>query len=407
MTDANATVTDLNQKQYLILILILGSLTAIAPFSIDMYLPAFPEIARDLETSAAQVGLSLTTFFAGIAAGQLIYGPLIDRYGRKKPLVIGLIIYVVASLLCALAPSISWLIAARLLSALGGCVGIVVASAVVRDLFPVTETARIFSTLILVTGLAPMIAPTIGGFVASVLGWRYIFLVLTIISLFMLLAVIFYLPESKGPDTTISLKPAAIFSSYIVVLKEPAFLTYAFAGSLATAGMFAYIAGSPFVFIELFGLSEQQYGLAFGINALGLIGASQVGRLLLKKYTSETIVSRAATVLAIIGVLLAGGNILGVWTAAVNFVLIFCFIFCLGFIMPTTNALSLAPFAKNAGSASALMGSLRMFAGVLASAAVSFFHNGTAIPMTVIMVVCAVTSFFLCSYKARARAEFS
>jgi MFS transporter, DHA1 family, multidrug resistance protein len=252
-----------------------------------------------------------------------------------------------------------------------------------------------------------MIAPTIGGFVSSGLGWRYIFLVLTIISLLMLLAVIFYLPESKGPDLAVLLRPVAIFSNYIVVFKEPTFLRYALAGSVATAGMFAYIAGSPFVFIERFGLSERQYGLAFGLNALGLVAASQVSRFLLKKYSSERIVWVAAAVLAFLGIVLVAGNSLGIFPAVMNFVLIFCFIFCLGFIMPNTNALSLAPFTKNAGSASALMGSLRMLAGVLASAAVSFFHNGTVLPMMTVMAVCAVTSFFLCNYRVRARAEFS
>ncbi len=407
MTSSLEPATTLTQRQHFIIILVLGSLTAIGPFSIDMYLPAFPEIAQNLKTNAAQVGLSLTTFFAGIAAGQLIYGPLIDRYGRKKPLVIGLVIYVLASLLCALAPSISWLIAARLLQALGGCVGMVVANAVVRDLFPPSDTARIFSTLMLVTGLAPMIAPTVGGFVSSLLGWRFIFLVLTIISLLLLLAVLFYLPESKGPDAALSLRPSAVVSSFLTVLKEPTFLRYALSGSLAIAGMFAYIAGSPFVFIERFGLSERQYGLVFGLNALGLIAASQLGRLLLKRYSSEKIVLLSTTTLALLGVVLALGNSSSLWSAPINLILIFCFIFCLGFIMPNTNALALAPFAKHAGSASALIGSLRMLSGVVASAAVSFFHNGTSVPMTTVMMVCALLGFFFCSYRVKARAEFS
>lgn len=407
MTTDAANVRNPKQRKRFTLILILGSLSAIGPFSIDMYLPAFPEMAQTFHTSAAQVGLSLTAFFAGIAAGQLIYGPLTDRYGRKKPLIIGLSIYVLTSLLCAFAPTISWLIAARLLQALGGCVGMVVSSAVVRDLFPVTETARIFSTLILVMGLAPMIAPTLGGFIASFLGWRFIFLALTLLSSLLLLAVLFYLPESKGPDATLSLRPAAVFSSFLVVLKENTFLRYALSGSLATAGMFAYIAGSPFVFIERFGLTERQYGLAFGMNALGLVAASQLGRLLLKKYTSEKIVLLSAITLALLGTALALGNIFQVWSAVVNLTLIFCFLFCLGFIMPNTNALALAPFAKHAGSASALMGSLRMLSGVLASAAVSFFHNGTAVPMTGVMMACAILSLFFCSYSVGTRAEFS
>src|SRR6188508_3843840 len=182
------------------LITILGLLTAIGPFSIDMYLPAFPDIAKNLHTTVAQVTLSLSSFFIGISAGQLLYGPLLERFGRKKPLYIGLCIYLLASIGCALAASVNALIILRLLQALGGCVGMVAARAMVRDLFEVKENAKIFSTLMLVVAVSPIIAPTLGGYITSALGWRYVFLMLIIVDIIVIISAWFLLPESKKPD---------------------------------------------------------------------------------------------------------------------------------------------------------------------------------------------------------------
>src|SRR5215203_1340378 len=200
-------MNDKSRKKNFYLILILGSLTAIGPFSIDMYLPAFPDIAKNLHSTVAQVTLSLSSFFIGISAGQLLYGPLLERFGRKKPLYIGLCIYLLASIGCALAASVNALIVLRLLQALGGCVGMVAARAMVRDLFEVKENAKIFSTLMLVVAVSPIIAPTLGGYVTAVLGWRYIFVILVIIVIIILIGIYFLLPESKKPDLGFSLRP--------------------------------------------------------------------------------------------------------------------------------------------------------------------------------------------------------
>lgn len=379
----------MDQKQRTKIILVLGALAALGPFSIDMYLPGFPAIAKDLQTDIAHVGLSLTSYFIGISVGQLFYGPIIDRYGRKKPLLIGLFLYLLAAIGCAFSPTIFWLIGLRLLLALGGCVGMVAGRAIVRDLFPASETAKVFSTLILIMGVAPIVAPTLGGFVTSSFGWRYIFVILTFIAAALFFLVYRFLPESRQPDPCVSLQPKRVLQDYLMVLKEPEFITYAIAGSIAFAGLFAYISGSPFVFMEYFGLSETHYGWLFGLNAFGFILGSQLNRLWLRTKTAEQITRRASLFQWVLGLLLALGSIWGVLGITGTLVLIFSFLLCSGFIAPNATAIALKPFTRYAGSASALIGSIQMVAGALASVAVSYLHNGTALPMTLTMAGCA------------------
>lgn len=377
------------------IILLLGGLAALGPFAIDMYLPGFPAIAKDLNTDIAHVGLSLTSYFIGISVGQLIYGPLVDRFGRKKPLLIGLTIFVLAAVGCAFAPSVEWLIALRLLLALGGCVGMVASRAVVRDVFPVEDIPKVFSMLVLVMGVAPIIAPTIGGFVTSAFGWRYIFFVLAGIGAITLFAVGTFLKESRGPDPTLSLKPEKVIGEFLGVLNNRVFLTYALAASAAQAGLFAYISGSPFVFMEIFGLSETHYGWAFGLNAFAFIVGSQLNRLALRKYTTAQVTLAFGGLQFTAGAFLILGTLLGFLSTAGALVLIFTYMFSLGFISPNATALALGPFARNAGSASALMGSFQMAIGALASILVSMLHNDTAIPMTAIMGGATVVSLSL------------
>lgn len=374
-------------------ILVLGLLSAIGPFSIDMYLPGFPGIARDLHTTVAHVSLSLSSFFIGIAFGQLLYGPLLDRYGRKKPLYIGMIVYLLASVGCSLCRTADALIAIRLLQALGGCVGMVAARAMVRDLFPVEENAKIFSLLMLVVAVSPIIAPTLGGYVTAAFGWQSIFIVLACIAAFTLVAVYITLPQGRPPDTTMSLQPKPIVSNFLQIFKVPQFYTYAFTGSIAAAGLYAYIAGSPHVFMEIFKVNAKQYGWIFAIIAMGLIISSQINTLLLRKFTSEQIIRVALFCQSVSGILLFFGsyyNLLGLFS---TIFLILIFLSCQGFTFPNSSALSMAPFTKNAGSASALMGAIQLGIGAFTSAMVSLLHNNTALPMAGVMACCAVISF--------------
>lgn len=389
-----------------LLILILGLLSAIGPFSIDMYLPGFPTIAADLHTTVDEVAYSLSSFFFGICAGQLIYGPLLDRFGRKRPLCIGLIIYIAASLGCAVSNSVEMLIGFRLLQALGGCVGMVAPGAIVRDSFPVNENAKIFSLLILILGVSPIVAPTAGSYLIASLGWHSVFIVLAVITALLLIVVIFLLPESKQPDPSMSLKPRPILNNFIFVLKQPQFSTYAFSGAIAAAGLFAYLAGSPFVFMKIYNVSEQQYGWIFALIAAGLITSSQLNNVLLKKYNSAQIIRIVLLVQTSIGAVLFICSVLNVLNLYSTIFLIFLFLSCQGFSFPNSSALSLAPFTKEAGSASALMGALQMGFGALASALAGMINNGTTLPMTGIMACCALTGLIILSI-GRKRIEYT
>lgn len=376
-------------------ILLLGLLTAIGPFSVDMYLPGFPNIAAQLHTDVSNVSLTLSSFFIGISLGQLLYGPLLDKYGRKKPLYFGLGLYILASLGCATAQSIHLLIAFRFLQALGGCAGMVASRAMVRDMFDVKESAKVFSLLMLVVGVSPLLAPTIGGYVTATIGWRYVFIFLLLLVLAILVVSIFLLPESKEPEKDYSLAPVAILRKFREVFKQPQFVVYTFASAFTAAGLYAYISGSPHVFMEVFGASEKLYGWIFAMIAGALILATQVNTQILRFASSEKIIPRAVFVQCCAGILLFVGFINNWWGMAISILLCSVFLACQGFTFPNTSALALAPFDKNAGSASALMGCFQMAIGALSSAMVSVFHNKEATPMGAVMAVCAIIAFFI------------
>ncbi|TDQ12054.1 DHA1 family bicyclomycin/chloramphenicol resistance-like MFS transporter [Pedobacter metabolipauper] len=383
----------MTNKKYFSLILILGSLTALGPFSIDMYLPGFPAIAKDLDTTVGKVALSLSSFFIGISAGQLLYGPLLDRFGRKRPLYAGLSIYILASAGCIFCTSIDMLIALRFIQAIGSCAAGVASIAMVRDLFPVKDNAKVFALLMLVLGVSPMIAPTVGGYITVSFGWHMVFLILMAIGIFNLVASWLWLPDSYKPDTTMSLKPKPIIAGFMTVLKVPQFYTYAFTGAMAFAGLFAYIAGSPLLFMDIFEVKEETYGWIFALLSIGLIGSSQINTMLLKRFKSEQLIFAAlmAQVLTVIFFLI--GSIYGWFGLEATIFLLFIFLCCLGIASPNSSALTLAPFTKNAGTASALMGAVQMGLGALASVCVGIFDVRSAIPMVAIMTATSITAF--------------
>lgn len=382
----------MQHKKRTLVILILGLLSALGPFSIDLYLPGFPEIARDLNSNTGRVALSLSSYFVGVSLGQMIYGPLLDRFGRRIPLLVGLFIYLFASVFIVYVTSVDSLILARFIQALGGCAGMVAARAMVRDLFPVTETAKIFSLLMLVIAVSPIVAPTLGGFATAHWGWNSIFIILAVLAALNILLVYFWLPLGAPPDTSMSLKPRPIFNSFWTVFKTPQFYTYTLTGSFAASGLYAYIAGSPHVFMELYGVSEKQYGWIFGIIAMGLVTASQINTLLLKKYTSQQIVKVTLICQVIAGALLFFGTIFHLIEMYSMIVLAFLFLSTQGFAFPNTSALALAPFEKSAGTASALMGALQLGIGALITALVSMLSDETPLPMTGVMFLCAIVS---------------
>lgn len=371
-------------------ILILGLLTTIGPFSIDMYLPGFDDIARSLHTTPAIVGLSLSTYFIGIAVGQLLYGPLLDRYGRKKPLYAGLALYIVSTAACMRAMNINTLIVLRFIQAVGSCGAQVAAMAMVRDLFGAQESAKVFSLLLLVVGASPMIAPTVGGYVVVTFGWRTVFLILGIISVIITFLTIFFLPESYPADRNFSLKPGPIIRNFISVFRVRQFLVATLVEAFAFAGLFAYVTGSPILFMNIFGVDKRAYGWIFAFLSVAFIVLSQFNSRLLRRYSSLQIIRVALTGQVIVGVIFLAGTIAGWYGLGMTITLLFLFLTFLGFTYPNAAALALAPFEKNAGTASSLLGTLQMGIGALGSIAVSAFNNGTAIPM---VAVIAGTSF--------------
>lgn len=385
----------MRRKQQFIIVLILGALSTISPFSIDMYLPGFPAIANDLKTTIAQVQLSLTSYLIGIAAGQLLYGPLLDRYGRKLPLYIGLVLYLAASLGCALTSSVNALIVMRFLQAVGGCAGMVAAQALVRDLFPVNKTAQTFSSLTLVVAVSPMIAPTVGGYVTAAFGWHYVFIILAVLTVLILFAIYFVLPQGKKPDPSLSLRPKAVLSNFYTVMRQPQFLVYSLTGGIATAAPFAYIAGSADVFINIYHVSEQVYGWIFAFLAFAMIGPTQLNRVLLKRFKSEQLIKVTLIYQTVVGLLLVVGT-WNDWYGKYGLILLmFFFLTGQGITNPNATALSLAPFTKHTGSAAALNGFFRMTMGGLVSALVSILHNNTALPMVGVMVLCVVAGLIV------------
>lgn len=379
-------------------LVLMGGLTAIGPLSIDMYLPSFPTIAGSLGTDQAGVQLTLAIFLIGIALGQLIYGPLSDRYGRKPPLYAGLVLYIVATVVCATAESLSVLIVARFFQALGGSAGVVISRAVIRDRTTVAEGARAFSMLMLVMGLAPILAPLLGGMVLLAGGWRMIFWVLALLGCLLLGAVISGMDESLSERG----RPGAgsgVLKNYVQLFGHPAFRRYALAGACNYGGMFAYIVGSPYIFIELFGVPAQHFGWIFGLNALGFIVAAQFNAHFVGIAGPERILRRvipvpfiAVTLGAV--ALLAGLNYLPVVMAS-----LFVFIASLGFIGPNAISMALAEQAHRAGSASALLGMLQFLMGTVGGVIISLWHGADALPLLCVMVVFSASGWWLLRHR--------
>ena len=373
------------------LLLVLGALSAFGPLAIDFYLPSFPTLARAFATDVEHVQLSLAAYFAGLAIGQLAYGPLADRFGRRKPLLVGVMLFSLASLACALAPSLEWLITARFVQALGGCAGMVVSRAVVRDLCDPISSAKVFSQLMLVMGLAPILAPLGGGLLLGTLGWPWIFHSLAIFSGLCLLAVLLWLPETRPQH----LQPAPLsgaFGQYRALLGNAPFMGYSLAGGVAMAGMFAYIAGSPFVFIELYGVPAEHYGWLFGSNAAGFVIMAQVNARLVLRGGPALWLRRMVLVYLASGLCLLA---LALWQPVQLWPLLIPLFICvasLGCVLPNATACAMAGQGRHAGSASGLLGSMQFSVAASASALVAFLHDGSAMPMALVIALCGAAA---------------
>lgn len=388
-------------EAYYRLAVILGALTAMGPLAIDMYLPALPTIAREMASSTGSVQVSLAVYFIGIACGQAFYGPISDRWGRKRALYFGLTLFSVSSVGCAMARDVTALIALRFMQALGGCAPLVVPRAVVRDYFDQRGSVRMLSVLMLVMGLAPILAPLVGGQLLVNFGWRSVFWLLAAYGAFWLVIVAAFLHESLPPARRRRQRAADVVATYLGLLRDRTYIGYVLTGALIFAGLLAYISGSPFVFIELFGVPPEEYGLFFGVNAIGIIIASQVNRWLANKYDARHIISAVLPVSVTAGAVLLIDAATGFGGFPGILVPLFFYIATHGFIMPNTTALAMAPHGAVAGSASALLGTVQFVLGATAGALLGALGNGTAVPLAAVVAGCAALAFV--TYQALPR----
>jgi DHA1 family bicyclomycin/chloramphenicol resistance-like MFS transporter len=377
----------------LLVTLVLGGLSALTPLSMDMYLAALPAVTESLHASAATIQLTLTACLAGMALGQLVVGPMSDKWGRRRPLLTGMVLYVIATAMCAIAPTAELLIGFRLLQGLAGAAGIVIARAVVRDLYDGVEMARFFSTLMLISGVAPIIAPLIGGQVLRFTDWRGIFVVLTAVGILLTLVAVRWLHETLPPERRHSGGVGQALRTMRGLLADRVFAGYMLTGGLAFAALFAYVAASPFVVQEIYGASPQAFSLLFGLNSIGLIGVGQingkvlVGRVSLNKVLgiALVVVALAATALLLMTTGVFGD--VGLFPVAAA---LFVLMSAMGVTLPNTNALALMGTGHAAGSASALIGTASFLIGAVASPLVGIAGETTAVPMAVVQVVCAL-----------------
>ncbi|WP_342451518.1 Bcr/CflA family multidrug efflux MFS transporter [Roseomonas nitratireducens] len=375
------------------LALILGALAGMGPFSVDMYLPAFPALAQSLETTPGAVQGTLAVYFLGMAVGQVFYGPVADRFGRRAPLFAGLGLFALASAVCAAAPDIGSLTLARLAQALGGCSGMVIARAVVRDVTDERGAVRLMASLMLVMSIAPIVAPLVGGAMLPVFGWRGIFVVLALYGAAMMLLIALYLPETLPPERRRRDGLVATLGIWWGLLRDARFMGHALAGGFIIGGMFAYIIGSPFVFMELHGVQPGHYGFYFGANAVGIMVVGQVASRLAQKVAPARLLPVVLAVAAVAGLALLLVTATGAFGFRGIVVALFGYVAMIGAVMPLTVALGMGPHGRIAGNASALMGTLQFGIGAAVGAVLGLAQDGTALPMAAVIAACGVAGW--------------
>jgi DHA1 family bicyclomycin/chloramphenicol resistance-like MFS transporter len=374
------------------LVILLGSLTAMGPLAIDMYLPSLPAIGAGLHASAGEAQATVSAFLAGMAIGQLFYGPASDRLGRRPPLLFGVVIYVAASIACSMAISPAMLIGGRFIQALGACAGGVISRAVIRDRFNHTETARVLSLMMLIMGLAPILAPLLGGVLLGFGGWRLNFWFMTAFGVAVGIAGFFRLTESRSEETTAHAATETPMQAYLALLREPRLVGYALAGSLNGATLFTYIASSPDLLIKTYGIPASAFGWVFGLNAVGIIGSNQVNRHFLRRRTPDQILAKSSLIAVGFGVLLLIAALTGIGERWSVLPALFLLLSTYGFMQGNTMAGALNVDPRRAGAISAMMGAVSFGTGAVASAAAGVLHDGTPRPMALVMFAALVGS---------------
>ncbi|MFE3855111.1 multidrug effflux MFS transporter [Streptomyces griseorubiginosus] len=379
----------------LLVTLLLGGLTATPPLAMDMYLPSLPQVTDSLHAPAATVQLTLTACLLGMALGQLVVGPMSDRWGRRRPLLAGLLVYVVATALCAVAPTVEFLVGFRLLQGLAGAAGIVIARAVVRDLYDGVAMARFFSTLMLIGGVAPIVAPLIGGQILRVTDWRGVFVVLTVIGALLAVLVWARLPETLHPSDRHTGGVVDALHSMRRLLADLPFTGYMLTGGFAFAALFAYISASPFVIQEIYGASPQTFSMLFGVNSVGLVVVGQInGKVLVGRVGLDRVLGVGLLIVtaAAVALLLMATGVFGEVGLAPVAAALFVLMSAMGLALPNAQSLALLRTRHSAGSASALLGTSSFLIGAIASPLVGMAGEDTAVPMAVVQVAAALVA---------------
>lgn len=382
-------------------LVLMGALAAIGPLAIDMYLPAFGAMATDLQVPQGLVERTLASYLLGLALAQLAYGPLADRFGRKPPILLGLTLFTIASIACSVSQDINHLLFWRVVQAFGGAAGMVVPRAVIRDYLGTREAAQALSMLMLIMGVMPILAPLLGGQAVTLGSWRTVFHIMALVGLALIIAVAVKMQESLHPDKRIPLALGAITQNYKLLLRHKSFMGYTLAGGLGTAGMFAYISGSPLVFISIYGVDPRWFGLLFGLNAAALIISAQVSARMLNKHTPRRLLTIAQFSLVIMTLLAVILTIFGLINLSLLMLCLMGFMASQGFVSPNAAALALAEQGPRLGTASALMGSIHMVCGSLAGFAVSSWHTGSPLPLTSVLAGCAILSWLSGRYAMK------
>lgn len=377
------------------LVLILGLLSAIGPFAIDMYLPALPQIGASLQAPVAAVQASLTAFFLALSVGQPLFGSLADVWGRKKPLYLGLGIFVLASMGCALAQDIHTLVILRAVQGLGAAAGMAIPRAVVRDLHTGHEAARMMSLLMLVFSVSPILAPLAGSAVIAVADWRWVFWAVCAAAALGMAAMVRGLPETRSPAECADSNWRSTWQAYALLVRDRYFMGLVLIGASTMAGFFVYLSGSPFVLINHYGLSTTAYSAAFAFNAIAFIGASQWSGMLSRRFGLPAVVKAAASACGVLMASLLAYFWLGGHELAVLITLFFLASGCMGLVIPTTSVLALEAHGSIAGTASALLGMLQMLCGAMAMQVVGQFSTGAPLPMVTGMGVGALVGVVL------------
>ncbi len=381
------------------LIITLGLLSAFAPFATDMYLASFPSIAKSLNTTITDVQYSVSTFFIGLSLGQLFYAPLIDRFGRKRPLLVGIALFAASSLAAIFSPGITTFVGLRAIQAVGGCSGMIISRAIIQDLFDTNESARALSLMMMVQGIGPIVAPIMGGYLYKFFGWQSVFIFLTLFGILCLFATLKNVPETLHKARPIS--PADIIGNFTSLLKDRRFTIPLVAGSLSLSTMFIFISASPFVFMQLHGMSNEHYSWMFGFFAFGMLLSAQLNTIMLKRLTPERIFQRTVMFLIVMSavlVALSSSDSLLVFSIAL--------FFCIATVPVTaanSTAMAMAASGKNAGTASSLVGVTQFLAAGVISALVGLIHNHTAYPMTGTMCTVAVLAFVVYQFRIKGK----